>query len=105
MFPLFIFVLFPLLSLLPSVAAHGYVLKVVIDGMTYNGSLPRLKPIDSPIRPISDIFPVLGANNASLSCGLNALPATMVVPANPGSVMEFYWVNAVGGDVRFSCFP
>jgi hypothetical protein len=104
MLPLLIFALSSLLSLLPSVTAHGYVLKVVIDGTTYNGSIPRMKPIDSPIRLISDIFPVLGANNASLNCGLNAQIATMVVPANPGSVMEFYWVNAVGGPVCFSCF-
>jgi hypothetical protein len=104
MLPLFIFALSPLLSLLPSVAAHGYLSKVVIDGTTYNGDIPRTKPTNSPIRLISDIFPVLGANNLSLSCGLNAQLATMVVPANPGSVMEFCWVNAVGGNVCFSCF-
>ena len=105
MFPLFIFALFLLLSLLPSVAPHGYVSKVVIDGTTYNGNIPNTTPSPSPIRQISDVIPVKGANNASLNCGLNAQLATLVVPAKPGSVMEFYWVNAVGGDVCFQCFP
>jgi hypothetical protein len=107
MLPLLIFALSPLpslLGLLPSVAAHGYVSKVVIDGTTYNGNIPNLVPSDSPIRQISDVVPVKGANNASLNCGLNAQLATLVVPANPGSVMEFYWVNAVGGNVCFLCF-
>jgi hypothetical protein len=95
MLPLFIFAL-SLLSLLPSVAAHGYVGKVVIDGTTYTGNVPNAKPSDSPIRQISDISPVKGSNNPSLNCGLNAQLATQVVPANPGSVVEFYWGNPGG---------
>jgi hypothetical protein len=106
MLPLFIFALSPLLSLLPSVSAHGYVSKVVIDGTTYTGNIPSAaKPSDSPIREISDISPVKGSDNPSLNCGLNAQLATMVVPANPGSVMEFYWGNPSGGNVCLSCFP
>ena len=105
MLPLFIFALSPLLSLLPSVAAHGYLLKVVIDGTTYNGNVPNAKPSDSPIRQISDIGPVKGSNNPSLNCGLNAQLATMVVPANPGSVMEFSWGNPGGQNVCFRVFP
>ena len=31
--------------------------------------------------------------------------ATMVVPANPGSVIEFYWGNPGGENVRFRVFP
>jgi Auxiliary Activity family 9 (formerly GH61) len=103
MLPLFIFA--PLLSLLPSVAAHGFVSKVVIDGTTYNGNVPNAKPSNSPIRQISDIGPVKGSNNPSLNCGLNAQLATMVVPANPGSAIEFYWGNPGGENVCFSCFP
>jgi hypothetical protein len=101
MLPLFICALSPLL---PSVAAHGYVSKVVIDGTTYNGNVPNAKASDSPIRQISDIGPVKGSNNPSLNCGLNAQLATMVVPANPGSVMEFYWGNPGGQNVCFFCF-
>ncbi|KAI9448963.1 glycosyl hydrolase family 61-domain-containing protein [Russula earlei] len=88
-----IFVLSPILSLIPSVTAHGFVTQVIIDGTTYTGNVPNAQPSDSPIRQISDISPVKGANNPSLNCGLNAQLATMVVPANPGSVVEFYWGN------------
>ena len=102
MLPHFIFALSPLLSLLPSAAAHGYVTKVVIDGTTYSGNVPNAQASDSPIRQISDISPVKGANNPSLNCGLNAQLATMVVPANPGSVMEFYWGDPGGELVSFS---
>ncbi|KAH9985301.1 glycosyl hydrolase family 61-domain-containing protein [Russula vinacea] len=80
MLPCFIFALSPLLSLLPSAAAHGYVTKVVIDGTSYSGNVPAAQPSDSPIRQISDISPL----------------ATMVVPANPGSVVEFYWGDPGG---------
>ena len=83
--------LVPVLSLLPSVSAHGFITQVIIDGTTYTGNVPAALPSDSPIRQISDISPVKGADNPSLNCGLNAELATMVVPANPGSVMEFYW--------------
>ena len=102
MFPLFIFALSSLSSRLPFVASHGIVSKVIIDGTTYNANAPSAKPSDSPIRQLSDISPVKGSNNPSLSCGLNAQLATMVVPANPGSVMKFYWTN--GPDVCFSFF-
>ena len=37
MLPHVIFALIPILSLLPSVAAHGFVTKVLIDGTTYTG--------------------------------------------------------------------
>ena len=100
MLPHFIFTLSPLLSLLPSVIAHGYVTKVSIDGTSYSGNAPGAQPSDSPIRQISDINPVKGADNPSLNCGLNAQLATEVVPANPGSVMEFYWADLTGGNVR-----
>jgi hypothetical protein len=102
MLPLIIFALIPLLFLLPSVAAHGYVSKVVIDGTTYTANAPNnAKPSGSPIRQISDIGPVKGSSNPSLNCGLNAQLATMVVSANPGSVLEFYWGNPGGGNVCF----
>ena len=104
MLPCFIFALSPLLSLLPSAAAHGYVTKVVIDGTSYSGNVPAAQPSDSPIRQISDISPVKGADNPSMNCGLNAQLATMVVPANPGSVVEFYWGDPGGELVSFFAF-
>ena len=101
MIPHFIFALFPLLSLLPSAAAHGYVTQVSIDGTSYSGNDPFAQPSDSPIRQVSDIGPVKGTDNPSMNCGLNAQLATMVVPANPGSAMEFYWGGLDGENVRF----
>ena len=103
MLPHLIFVLTPILSLLPSVAAHGFITKVVIDGTTYTGNVPGAQPSDSPIRQISDISPVKGASNPSLNCGLNAKLATMVVSANPGSVVDFWWGDPDGSNV--SRFP
>jgi len=105
MFSHFIFALFALLSLLSFVAAHGFVSKVVIDGTTYTGNIPAAKASDSPIRQTSDIGPVKGSSNPSLNCGLNAQLATMVVSANPGSVMEFYWGSPAGANVHCSPSP
>ena len=95
--------LVPIFALLPSVAAHGYVSKVVIDGTTYTGPLPAdaagATNSASPIRQIADIGPVKGATNPDMTCGLSAQLASMVVSANPGSSMEFYWGNPSGGNV------
>ncbi|KAF8269944.1 glycoside hydrolase, partial [Lactarius quietus] len=98
--PQFSLVLIPILALLPYVAAHGLLLKISIDGTTYNGPLPADaaggSAIASPIRQIADIGPVKGATNPDMNCGLSAKLASMVVPANPGSVMEFYWGVLLG---------
>lgn len=96
--------LLPILALLPSVSAHGYVSKVVIDGKTYTGPFPSdaagaANNAPSPIRQIADIGPVKGASNPDINCGLSAQLASLVVPANPGSSMEFYWGNPSGGNV------
>ncbi|KAI9452113.1 glycosyl hydrolase family 61-domain-containing protein [Lactarius psammicola] len=93
MLPQFTLALVPVLALLPSVAAHGFVTQVTIDGKAYSGNVPNAKPTDSPIRQIADIGPVKGANNPDLTCGLSAQLATQVAPANPGSVLEFFWGN------------
>ena len=106
--------LFPILAILPSVAAHGYVKKVVIDGTSYTGPLPAdaagaSSNAPSPIRQIGDIGPVKGATNPDINCGLSAQLASLVVPANPGSNFAFYWGNPSGGNVSptsppYSCF-
>ncbi len=98
MFPLTL-ALASALALLPSVAAHGIVTKVVIDGQTYTANNPNAQPTNSPIRQVSDIGPVKGASNPDLNCGLNAQLAATVVSANPGSVLDFYWGNPSGGHV------
>jgi hypothetical protein len=103
MIPQIIVALVPILALLPPVAAHGYVTKVVIDGTTYTGPLPAdaagaANNAPSPIRQIADIGPVKGATNPDINCGLSAQLASQVVSANPGSSMEFYWGNPSGGN-------
>jgi hypothetical protein len=95
----FVLILSPLLAFLPSASAHGYLSKVVIDSTPYVGNVPGARSTDSPIRQISDIGPVKGAQNPDLNCGLGAKLATTVVPANPGSVVEFYWGNPGQGNV------
>ena len=103
MLPQFTLALVPVLALLPSVAAHGYVTQVVIDGTSYYGNVPSgdggsnsSNPSPSPIRQIYDISPVKGASNPDLNCGMSAQLASLVVPANPGSSMEFYWGDPGG---------
>ena len=99
-------------AFLPLVAAHGYVSAIGIDGTWYAGNQPNnykgeflstwtpatmlnasLGP--SPIRLISDIGPVKGADNPDIVCGLSAQYAEMIVNANPGSVFSVQWS---GGD-------
>ncbi|KAH8980197.1 glycosyl hydrolase family 61-domain-containing protein [Lactarius akahatsu] len=95
---MFTLALVPILALLPSVAAHGFVTKVVIDGKAYSGNVPNAQPSDSPIRQIADIGPVKGASNPDLNCGLSAQLATQVAPANPGSNLQFFWGNPGGSN-------
>ncbi|KAF8472201.1 hypothetical protein DFH94DRAFT_191296 [Russula ochroleuca] len=49
-----------------------------------------MQPSESPTRQISDISLVRGEDD-SMNCGPNNQLVSMVVLANPGSVMEFYW--------------
>jgi Auxiliary Activity family 9 (formerly GH61) len=105
MIPHVLLLLSPILAFLPSATAHGFLTRVVIDGTTYTGNAPTdatTQTIDSPIRQIGDIGPVKGASNPYLNCGLAAQLATMVVPANPGSVVEFYWGD--NNNENVTCF-
>jgi Auxiliary Activity family 9 (formerly GH61) len=105
MLPHFVLVLSPLLAFLPSIAAHGVLKSVTIDGTTYTGNFPNAQPTGSPIRQVADIGPVKGATNEDLNCGLAAQLATMVVPAIPGSVLEFLWGNPFGSHVSRVSYP
>jgi hypothetical protein len=105
MLPHFVLVLSPVLAFLPSIAAHGVLTSIAIDGTTYTGNFPNAKPKDSPIRQVADIGPVKGANNPDLNCGLAAQLATMVVPANPGSDIDFHWGNPFGSNVSRVPYP
>ncbi|KAF8132809.1 glycoside hydrolase family 61 protein [Boletus edulis] len=100
LFALFLVGLSPFL-----VSAHGYIGQVSIDGKVYNGNKPVLAggaTTPSIIRQITDIDPVKGASNPSLSCGLNATMAASVATANPGSQILVYWV---GGETGSSHWP
>jgi len=86
------------LALAPYVAAHGSVHQITIDGKAYTGPAVGKGPLTgSPIRAISEVDPVKGATNPSLSCGQNASLADTTAPANPGSQLEITWVNGNGG--------
>jgi hypothetical protein len=86
------------LALAPFVAAHGSVHKLVIDGKEYDGPAVGKGPLSgSPIRAISEVDPVKGATNPSLSCGQNASLADTTAPANPGSQVQLFWINGQGG--------
>lgn len=58
----------------------------------------------SPIRMISQVDPVKGADNKNMACGQNAQPASMTVPANSGSNVQISWINGNGGNVRAMAF-
>ncbi|KAH9895841.1 glycosyl hydrolase family 61-domain-containing protein [Cubamyces lactineus] len=83
-------------TLLTSVAAHGWVANVTIDGKTYQGNPPDDTSTQSPIRTISSSSPVTDTTDPSLACGQDAQPAALVVPAKPGSALAFAWTSADG---------
>lgn len=78
-------------SVAPSALSHGFLASVAIDGKVFQGNIPNQGNSPSPIRVIDDITPVKGATNRDVNCGKNALIASMVAPANPGSVVSFDW--------------
>jgi len=83
-----------LFTLIPCVAAHGYVSTFTVDGKAYTGNAPTEngEPTNpSVIRRISKIDPVKGATNPFVNCGNNATPASLVANANPGSALTFKW--------------
>ncbi|KAI0808042.1 glycosyl hydrolase family 61-domain-containing protein [Fomes fomentarius] len=87
--------LFSIAYVVPHVTAHGFVSKVVIDGKEYKGNQPsgnNAALIDSPIRQISSFDPIYGADSRDLNCGRNAKKAALVVNADPGSQVSFFWV-------------
>ena len=89
----------PFLANLPLVRAHGYVAQVTIDGKVYVGNVPNAQPTPSIVRQINDISPVKGASNAYLNCGQDAQKASLVANANPGSQVQFLWLDGDGTNV------
>jgi hypothetical protein len=73
------------------------VAKFIIDVITYSGDVPNAQPSHSPIRPFGPVT----AAATSLIRSLNAQLATMIVPTNPGSVMEFYQEDPGAQNVNF----
>lgn len=93
---LFIITFFAILAFIPYVSAHGFVSKVLIDGKEYDGNTPQSSAISSPIRMISTIDPVKGADNPSITCGQDAQAAKLTVPANSGSNLQITWESGSG---------
>ncbi|KAI0739432.1 glycosyl hydrolase family 61-domain-containing protein [Daedaleopsis nitida] len=80
-------------TLIPDVAAHGFVKEVVIDGKLFAGNFPfnAKNKVPSPIRFIDTTFPVIGASNPAIICGPHEQRAPLVVAAKPGSQVQFRW--------------
>lgn len=110
---LFIITFFAILAFIPYVSAHGFVSKVLIDGKEYDGNTPQssastsstplflrthvdTSAVSSPIRMISTIDPVKGADNPSITCGQDAQAAKLTVPANSGSNLQITWESGSG---------
>jgi len=77
-----------------SVAAHGLVTEITVDGKAYKGGLPDGPKVDSVIRQINDPSPIKGAKNPNTNCGPGAKPAKLIANANPGSKVTFTWQGA-----------
>ncbi|KAF8557185.1 glycoside hydrolase family 61 protein [Imleria badia] len=88
--------LIPFLAYLSQVCAHGYVAQVTIDGTAYAGNVPNAEPTPSIVRQINNIAPVKGASNVYLNCGQDAQKAALVANANPGSQLQFLWLDGDG---------
>lgn len=84
-------------SLVPSVMAHGWVASMVIDGKSFAGNNPfqPQSAVPSPIRLVNSSDPVRGAQNPFMGCGLQAQPAQLIADANPGSSIDFNWINDI----------
>jgi len=87
--------------------AHGYVTKLTIAGKPYLGNPPAESHRTSPsvIRQISNIVPILGANNPDIVCGPGSTPAALVADAMPGDKVTFTWSGAQGAPVSVSFHP
>ncbi|THH04329.1 hypothetical protein EW145_g5606 [Phellinidium pouzarii] len=87
-----------LLSVLPLVAAHGFLRQITIDGKTFAGDIPQGTENPSVIRLIDKVDPVKGATNRAVNCGQDAKIAALVADANPSSNVTFDWAGGDGGN-------
>ncbi|KAF8882002.1 glycosyl hydrolase family 61-domain-containing protein [Infundibulicybe gibba] len=77
-----------------SVAAHGFVSTVTIDGKVFKGTIGKAdKPADSVIRQVTEPSPIKGAQNPAVNCGNNAQASSLVADAQPGSQFTFDWTT------------
>ncbi|KAG8993025.1 hypothetical protein FRB90_000809, partial [Tulasnella sp. 427] len=84
------------LSFLPSVLAHGRLRSVTIDGKVFEGpQISNSGSIQSVIRTINDVSPVLDVTSDNMSCGQGAakLTAPLSADAKPGSKIDFSWAS------------
>ncbi|KAL1664520.1 glycoside hydrolase family 61 protein [Schizophyllum commune] len=85
-------------ALIPSVAAHGYVSSITIDGEEHKG--PNVADGEAgakyAIRAVNTIDPVKGASNPDILCGPGAKATAQYADAKPGSEVEVQWVGGGG---------
>src|ERR1700722_18971201 len=86
------------------VVAHGWVSTVTIDGTAFQGPYVNGPEISSGIRHVSSINPTYGAMSADINCGPSAEPASTMMNANPGSLLEFDWQTPTGYVRAFQAF-
>jgi len=77
--------------------AHGYINLIKFGDKEYVGAPLRFgstRPVaPSIIRQMENGFPLRGANNPHLSCGLGAKLAKEVAHVMPGDVVEAWWIK------------
>ncbi|KAL5501733.1 hypothetical protein ACEPAH_8993 [Sanghuangporus vaninii] len=89
---------FVLLSLGLRARAHGYPLRVTVDGTEYAGADGPSASSDSPMRKVSSNNPVTDPTSDDIICGLDAAQASSSASANPGSKLQFFWGTMSGGN-------
>ncbi|OCB88252.1 hypothetical protein A7U60_g4658 [Sanghuangporus baumii] len=97
-FSTFLSAAFVLLSLGLHASAHGYPLRVTVDGTEYAGANGPSASSDSPMREVSSNSPVTDPTSNDIICGLDAAQASSSASANPGSTLQFFWGTISGGN-------
>ncbi|KIY72052.1 lytic polysaccharide monooxygenase [Cylindrobasidium torrendii FP15055 ss-10] len=90
------FSLIAALSLVSSVWAHGYVDRVQVNGVDYQGTIPGGGGDSGVVRIVQSTDPIKGATNPDITCGKGAYAVADLVEANAGDSIGFNW-NAGDG--------
>ncbi|KAF7358058.1 hypothetical protein MVEN_00853300 [Mycena venus] len=87
------------LSLMASVAAHGWVGTLTVAGKAYKGnqSLEQVAHgAPSVVRQVANNLPIKDLSSRDLACGRTAKPAVLVATAVPGDTLLVDWDTLTG---------